>query len=61
MGLDDNLGGLIDDDAHLRAVIGASLFWETAIGPLRFNFTHTLAKEDYDRDTSFEFTIQTEF
>ena len=30
-------------------------------GPLRFNFTHTLAKEDYDKDTSFEFTIQTEF
>ncbi|WP_421704210.1 outer membrane protein assembly factor BamA [Aliiroseovarius sp.] len=60
-GLDDDLGGLIDDDAHLRAVVGASIFWTTALGPLRFNFTHALAKEDYDKDTSFEFTIQTEF
>ncbi|WP_300518583.1 outer membrane protein assembly factor BamA [Aliiroseovarius sp.] len=60
-GLDDNLGGLIDDAAHIRAVVGASVFWTTAIGPLRFNFTHALAKEDYDKETSFEFTIQTEF
>ena len=60
-GLDNNLGGLIDDDAHLRAVIGASIFWKTALGPLRFNFTRALAKEDYDKENSFEFTIQTDF
>lgn len=60
-GLDNDLGGLIDDDAHLRSVIGASIFWRTAIGPLRFNFTRALSKEDYDIENSFEFTIQTEF
>lgn len=60
-GLDNDLGGLIDDSANIRAVVGASLFWKTAIGPLRFNFTHAVAKESYDKDTSFEFTIQTEF
>ena len=60
-GLDNDLGGLIDDSAHLRSVVGASLFWRTALGPLRFNFTRALAKEDYDIENTFEFTIQTEF
>ncbi len=60
-GLDNDLGGLIDDSMKVRSVVGASVFWKTAIGPLRFNFTHALSKEDYDKDTNFEFTLQTEF
>lgn len=60
-GLDDTLGGTIDDSAHLRSSIGASIFWDTPIGPLRFNFSHVLAKEDYDEENSFELTISAEF
>lgn len=60
-GLDDTLGGTIDDTAKLRSVVGASLFWKTPIGPLRFNFTHALAQESYDKENTFEFTISTQF
>ncbi|MCK8463546.1 outer membrane protein assembly factor BamA [Aliiroseovarius sp. S1339] len=60
-GLDDTLGGTIDDGAHLRSAIGASIFWDTPIGPLRFNFSHVLAKEEYDKENNFELTISAQF
>ncbi len=60
-GLDDTLGGTIDDAMYLRSVIGASLFWDTPIGPLRFNFTRVLNKQTYDIENNFEFTISTQF
>ncbi|MCI2398369.1 outer membrane protein assembly factor BamA [Aliiroseovarius subalbicans] len=61
-GLDDTAGtAAIDDSAKLRSVVGASIFWNTPIGPLRFNFTRALSKEDYDIENKFEFTISTTF
>ncbi len=60
-GLDNTLGGAIDDSMHLRSVVGASLFWNTPIGPLRFNFTRALQKQVYDVENNFEFTISTQF
>lgn len=60
-GLDDTLGGQIDDSAHLRSSIGASVFWETPIGPLRFNYSKVLAKENYDEENNFELTISAQF
>ncbi|WP_085868168.1 outer membrane protein assembly factor BamA [Pseudoruegeria aquimaris] len=51
----------VDDSLNLRAVIGFALFWDTPIGPLRFNFTHALKKEVYDKDRSFDLTISTTF
>ena len=62
-GLDNTAGhgGAVDDDLHWRSAIGVSLFWTTAIGPLRFNFSKALQKETYDKDRSFELTIQTKF
>ncbi|WP_289042178.1 outer membrane protein assembly factor BamA [uncultured Aliiroseovarius sp.] len=60
-GLDNTLGGTIDDSAYLRSSIGASIFWDTPIGPLRFNFSHALAKEDYDEENSFALTISAQF
>ena len=44
-----------------RQSIGATLFWKTPIGPLRFNFSDVLQKELYDRDESFDLTISTRF
>ena len=44
-----------------RQTVGASIFWKTPIGPLRFNFTDTLQKEIYDKDESFDLTISTRF
>ena len=68
-GLDDVDGGesgtdemqLVDDDARLRAAIGVSLFWDTPIGPLRFNFSKAIAKEDYDEEQNFDLTLSTRF
>ncbi|WP_298570900.1 outer membrane protein assembly factor BamA [uncultured Aliiroseovarius sp.] len=60
-GLDDTLGGAIDDKAYLRSSIGASLFWDTPIGPLRFNYSRVLAKEAYDEENNFELTISAQF
>ena len=44
-----------------RQAVGASVFWKTPIGPLRFNFSDVLKKEVYDRDESFDLTISTRF
>ena len=49
------------EDGAWRHAIGASLFWKTPIGPLRFNFSDVLQKEIYDRDESFDLTISTRF
>jgi outer membrane protein insertion porin family len=49
------------EDGAWRQAIGAAIFWETPIGPLRFNFTDTLRKELYDKDESFDLTISTRF
>ncbi len=51
----------VDDSANLRAVAGVSVFWDTPIGPLRFNFSSPLRKEDYDKKQSFDLTISTRF
>ncbi|MGY3436905.1 MULTISPECIES: outer membrane protein assembly factor BamA [unclassified Marinovum] len=52
---------VVHDEPAARHVVGASLFWTTAIGPLRFNFTKALQKEEYDEDRLFEFTVATQF
>lgn len=49
------------DDLNLRAVAGLSIFWTTPIGPLRFNFSKAIKKEDYDKERSFDLTISTRF
>ncbi|MFC3169815.1 outer membrane protein assembly factor BamA [Paracoccus fontiphilus] len=63
-GLDDTVGTggeIVDDSMNIRASVGASLFWTTPIGPLRFNFSHALKKEDYDEEQNFDLTISTRF
>jgi len=60
-GLDDTLGGAVDDSFHLRTSVGLSLFWDTPIGPLRFNFSRALQKESYDKEQTFDVTISTQF
>jgi outer membrane protein insertion porin family len=57
----DNPSGIVDDSMNLRAVVGLSVFWTTPIGPLRFNFSHALVKEDYDEEQTFDLTISSKF
>jgi outer membrane protein insertion porin family len=53
--------GAVDDSANLRASIGVSLFWDTPIGPLRFNLARAIKKEDYDKERKFDLTISSQF
>jgi outer membrane protein insertion porin family len=49
------------DSPKIRAAAGVSIFWKTAIGPLRFNFSRPIKKEVYDIEENFRFTIDTRF
>ncbi|GAA6181934.1 outer membrane protein assembly factor BamA [Shimia sp. NS0008-38b] len=59
--LDQSSANVLYDDFSLRHVIGASIFWETPLGPLRFNFTKALKKEEFDREQTFDFAISARF
>jgi outer membrane protein insertion porin family len=65
-GLDNTRGGPaganpVDATAHLRASLGVSIFWETVLGPLRFNFSTPLARQPYDNVRNFDLTVTTRF
>lgn len=52
---------IVGQNGSARHVIGFSLFWDTQIGPLRFNFSRALSKETFDKEQTFDFTISTQF
>ncbi|MEO1100900.1 MAG: outer membrane protein assembly factor BamA [Pseudomonadota bacterium] len=47
--------------ASLRASAGISIFWDSPFGPIRFDFSHILRREDYDRTETFRFSTSTRF
>ncbi|WP_298862958.1 outer membrane protein assembly factor BamA [uncultured Sulfitobacter sp.] len=60
---DVNLSGgtVSGESGSFRHVIGVSIFWDTPVGPLQFNISDAIQKEDYDREQKFEITLQTQF
>ena len=61
---DSNAGAsnnVVGRDGSFRHVIGFSLLWTTGIGPLRFNFSRALVKEDFDKEQPFDLTLQARF
>jgi len=54
-------GLLVRDDLSIRSVFGASVFWESPFGPIRFDFTKPIKKEDFDETKSFQFNTSTRF
>ena len=69
-GLDPNTGEQLTaldvyqrtiDNLDIRATAGASVFWESPFGPIRFDFTKPLIQYDYDERKSFQFTTRTRF
>ena len=65
-GLDNTNGGAtgtntVDDSFSLRSSIGVSLFWDTPIGPLRFNLSRAIKKQSYDKERKFDLTISSQF
>ncbi len=61
--LDDTDGSMGEVDAgfHVRSSVGVSLFVDTPIAPLRFNYAVPLQYEDYDVLERFRFSVQTRF
>lgn len=59
--IDNGNAATIYDDFYLRHVVGVSVFWDTPIGPLRFNFSEPLIKRQYDEPQRFDLTLSTEF
>jgi len=51
----------IDDSDALRASVGASLLWNSPLGPLRADFAWALLKEDFDEEEFFRFGASTKF
>ncbi|MGH1577024.1 outer membrane protein assembly factor BamA [Planktotalea sp.] len=59
--LDQTNANVINENYKARQVIGATIFWKTPVGPLRFNFTRALSKETGDEEQTFDLSISTEF
>ncbi len=49
------------DELSLRASAGLSVFWDSPFGPIRFDFSQILSKEEYDRTETFRFSTSTQF
>ena len=49
------------NDFTPRTIIGLSIFWDTPVGPLRFNFTEPLDVQPNDVTKRFDVTISTEY
>ena len=60
-GLDKSNSDTIYEDFTVRQTIGVSIFWNTPIGPLRFNFSEPLEREKHDEVQNFDLTISTSF
>jgi outer membrane protein insertion porin family len=46
----------VDNETKLRSSIGASLIWNSPLGPLRFDFAKVLSKAPGDRTQIFQFS-----
>ncbi|RYG15885.1 MAG: outer membrane protein assembly factor BamA, partial [Caulobacteraceae bacterium] len=51
----------IVDELELRASAGLSIHWRSPMGPIRFDISKVLGKEDYDKTESFRFSTSTQF
>jgi len=57
----ENDPGVVGVDASLRASAGVGLIWASPFGPLRVNYAHPLAKEDFDETQEFSFGFSSRF
>ena len=58
-------GGLqnanIVDELALRGATGVSIHWRSPMGPIRFDLSKVIGKEDYDKTETFRFSTSTQF
>lgn len=50
-----------EDGILPRVTAGVSVFWESPFGPIRFDFTQPIVKQQFDDRQSFQFTTRTRF
>ena len=51
----------LDDSSTIRSSVGASIMWNSPVGPLRMDFARSLTKENYDKEQFFRFGASTKF
>jgi len=56
-----NPNSRIVDDLELRASAGLSIHWRSPMGPIRFDLSKVLGREDYDKTETFRFSTSTQF
>ncbi len=49
------------DDSTVRSSVGASILWNSPVGPLRVDYAEPLSSENYDREQKIRFGAQTKF
>jgi outer membrane protein insertion porin family len=54
-------GAIVGEGGSFRHVLGFSVLWDSVVGPLRFNFSKALRKEDFDQEQTFDLTLSTTF
>ncbi len=50
-----------EDENKIRSSVGASLLWQSPLGPIRFDFAKVLSKAKYDETQVFRFSGGTRF
>ncbi len=60
-GIDMSDGGTNYNRMNIRAAVGVSLFWDSPLGPLRFDFSRPVRKLPQDRAQNFDFSIVSQF
>jgi outer membrane protein insertion porin family len=56
-----NEGVCLMDNAGIRTSAGASIIWNSPVGPLRFDYAFPITKETYDNTQQFRFGASTKF
>ncbi|WP_245296806.1 MULTISPECIES: outer membrane protein assembly factor BamA [Rhodomicrobium] len=58
---DSDFSGAVNNDDVLRSSVGASLLWNSPVGPLRADFAYVINKADLDEEEFFRFGATTKF
>ena len=58
---DSDFDQAVNNDDFLRSSVGASLLWNSPVGPLRADFAYVLTKADFDEEEFFRFGATTKF
>lgn len=61
VGTGPSAGETFFDSDSIRASVGASILWESPLGPLRADFAYVISSESFDEEEAFRFGASTQF